>query len=257
MKFQNTIRGLACCLLITCGISSLECAAFAAEPAVGTKVYDFENLMLGKLAGQDNWKQVEGLAVSGPGKITIGTGNEVTPPDGPNMTKVLQSPAGVTRINNAAWGYTVKPSDTAWQLQLDYKREGPYVSLGYDDNGDGTIDSKEYVGWIVFGAGMAMQAADNPPGHRAYTYSDPYPNLKGNFEGNAATWLRMNLTFDWTDKAPGRYGTMLARVKNLQTGSDWETVRWPGGVTKLPPTIFAGPKLRDGVRTSKNGSRLA
>ncbi len=30
--------------------------------------------------------------------------------------------------------------------------------------------------------------------------------------------------------------------------------RRASGVTKVPPEVFAGPKLRDGVRTSKNGS---
>jgi hypothetical protein len=32
--------------------------------------------------------------------------------------------------------------------------------------------------------------------------------------------------------------------------------RRASGVTNAPPAVFAGPKLREGVRTSKNGSRF-
>lgn len=205
------------------------CAAVGCESHRAAMTYDFESLNFGPLVGQDGWKDSPGAPWSGPGLIAMGTANEVTPPDGPNNTKVLMATAGAGRINDEKWGYVVRKSDRAWEVQVDYKREGPYISLGFDEDEDGKISASESVGWIAFAAGLGIQSQEKPLGGPQYVYSDPYPNLKGNFEGNAATWLRMKLVFDWTNKSDGACGWMSAWVKNLQRNTEWEQVMWPGG----------------------------
>ncbi|MCX5658793.1 MAG: hypothetical protein NTW19_03615 [Planctomycetota bacterium] len=230
MRFHHRVPAFVGLLLLA--TLSLGCAASHAAP----KTYDFEDLAFGKLAGQDHWKEIKGTPVEGPGLIAVGTETELNAPDGPNTSKVLQSFSGLSRINDAKWGYTVSAKETSWVFQFDYKREGPYLSLAYDANGDGTITTDEAVGWIHMGAGMAIHANSKPGGNPEYVYSDPYPNLKGVFEGDAGTWLRGRLIFNWADQSPGVYGTVTAQVKNLRTNSPWERVMWPNGVTKLPLT---------------------
>ena len=198
--------------------------------------YDFENLGLGAIDGQDNWSVTGNVAITqavvqnNPANARYAAGQGLNVPSLGGGNRLW-----MTRINDAGWSLLDFDSTDVITIEMDVDRNfwGNHFGIGFDQNSDGDISNSEFIAGVwtadlandlrIAGPGRVLLGASN------ITYSQ---------------WMKLRLVVDLASK------TASLSYMDLTNYSDWQ---FPAGLQNIAlgfdysATNQTNPTLANGI----------